>query len=221
MYISQNGQKLYLNAWNYNAARILTELAAIVENNGGKVKRNKFATVTNRQLIETKQHHAEWIKKLQSVIDAGNGNDKTKAAINNYRDEFAKLESIPETWIDTYFLSYIDFCLNGYRYYYQIDDNMFFPFLFIKTPIDEFGQYSKDAALEESAKEWLFDCFFKSDCSDSDIKEAANAIFNELINAKKSTIIRDSEKIRVRNTYDNGYHFERVYSPERIGKIDY
>lgn len=37
MYVLYEGERLYLSAWEYNAARVLTELARIVKNNGGTV----------------------------------------------------------------------------------------------------------------------------------------------------------------------------------------
>ena len=59
------------------------------------------------------------------------------------------------------------------------------------------------------------------DCSKSDIVEAANLIFNMLVNADKSPIVRDFKKQRVPNIYDGGYHYEIIYAPERLEKIDF
>ena len=36
--ITKDGTRLYLTAWEYNAARIITELAKVIENHGGRVK---------------------------------------------------------------------------------------------------------------------------------------------------------------------------------------
>ena len=79
----------------------------------------------------------------------------------------------------------------------------------------------RDAGLEADKKEWLFDCFFKSNCGKSDIIEAANLIFNMLCNAPMSKIIRGIHKQRVQNTYNDGWHFETVYQPERMGNVDF
>ena len=54
---------------------------------------------------------------------------------------------------------------------------------------------------------------FQSNCGQPDIVEAANLIFNMLCNAPMSKIIRDSHKVRVPNTYNDGYHIEAVYKP--------
>ena len=76
-------------------------------------------------------------------------------------------------------------------------------------------------AGEEDKKEWFYDCFLSWGCSESDIKEGANLIFNMLCNAPFSEIRRFSRRQRVPNTYNNGYHYETVYAPERRAKIDF
>ena len=176
--VTKDGERLYLRAWEYNAARIITELANIVNNHGGKVKPTHTAIISDRSTKE---------------------------------------ENEPITVTHT---SYISFILDKTYYYYQVDDNPFFEFYYNKTPMKN-GKYSKDVGLETDKKEWLFDCFFKSNCGQSDIIEAANLIFNMLCNAPMSKIIRNSYKQRVPNTYNDGCHIETVYKPERMEKVDF
>ena len=52
MYVAKDNQRLYLDSWSYNAALVLTELAKIVWNNGGRVKPVNKALITNRSLSE-------------------------------------------------------------------------------------------------------------------------------------------------------------------------
>jgi hypothetical protein len=111
--------------------------------------------------------------------------------------------------------TYISFVLEDIYYYYQVSDNPFFEFYYQKTPV-KYGKISHDAVMMEDTKEWLYDCFFSFDVSDSDIKEAANHIFNMLVAAKNSVIHRDSKKQRVPNRYDGGYHYETIFEPERF-----
>ena len=176
--VIKDGTRLYLRSWEYNAARIITELARVIENHGGRVKPTKTAIISDRS---------------------------------------AKEESEPITVTHT---TYISFILDDTYYYYQVDDNPFFEFYYKKTPIKN-GKRSKDAVLEADKKEWLYDCFLSSNCGQPDIVEAANLIFNMLCNAPMSEIIRDSYKQRVPNTYNDGYHIERVYKPERLEKVDF
>lgn len=176
--VMKDGERLYLRAWEYNASRILTELAKIVTNNGGRVKPTNTAIISDRS---------------------------------------AKEESEPITVTHT---SYISFILDETYYYYQVDDNPFFEFYYQKTPIKN-GKRSRDAGLELDKKEWLFDCFFGSNCSQQYIVEAANLLFNMLCNAPLSKLIRDKHKQRVANTYNDGWHYETVYAPERLEKVDF
>lgn len=176
--VTKDGERLYLRAWEYNAARIITELANIVNNHGGRVKPTHTAIISDRSTEE---------------------------------------ENEPITVTHT---TYISFVLDETYYYYQVDDNPFFEFYYNKTPIKN-GKRSKDAGLEADKKEWLYDCFFKSNCGQPDIIEASNLIFNMLCNAPMSKIIRDGRKQRVPNTYNDGYHMETVYKPERMEKVDF
>lgn len=176
--VIKDGERLYLLAWEYNAARIISELAKIVQNHGGRVKPTHTAIISDRSATE---------------------------------------ETEPISVTHT---SYISFVLDETHYYYQVNDNPFFEFYYNKTPIKN-GKRSRDAGLEADKKEWLFDCFFGSNCGQQDIIEAANLIFNMLCNAPMSKIIRDSHKLRVPNTYNNGYHIETVYKPERLEKVDF
>ncbi|MGI5964157.1 MAG: hypothetical protein ACOX7N_10750 [Lawsonibacter sp.] len=176
--VTKDGERLYLQTWEYNAARIITELANIVNNHGGRVKPTATAIISDRNATD---------------------------------------EAEPITVTHT---TYISFILDDIYYYYQVNDNPFFEFYYNKTPIKN-GKRSRDAGLEADKKEWLFDCFFKSNCGQPDIIEAANLIFNMLCNAPMSKIIRDGRKQRVPNTYNYDYHIETVYQPERIEKVDF
>lgn len=48
MIVTQENQRLYLSTWEYNVSRILTELAKIVTDNGGRVKPLKNAIINDR-----------------------------------------------------------------------------------------------------------------------------------------------------------------------------
>lgn len=50
--VFNDGERLYLRAWEYNAARIITELAQIVQNHGGRVKPTHTAIISNRSTEE-------------------------------------------------------------------------------------------------------------------------------------------------------------------------
>ena len=215
-----NNNKLYLTNWGYNAALILEELAAIVENNGGTVKPGTETIIENRSLEENKHEAAARLAQLEAVeAEFPGANEKRTETIKKYRadvEKYNRVDNTPRavhhcTWTD----SYISFKLGGMYYYYQMDSNPFFQFYYQKTQIDVNGTISRNACLEEDKKEWLYDCFFRADATDADRREAANLIFNMLVKAAPSVIRRDSKRVRVRNKYDGHYHYETIYEKER------
>ena len=220
MLVFKENERLYLKSWSYNAACIISELAKIVINNGGRVKPTYHAIISNRTIDSAIKDYSFKLERYTNIVNEGHGNEKTKIAIEYVKKELEKMEALNNEPITVSHTSYISFMLNGYYYYYQVDDNPFFEFHYIKTPVSN-NKYSSDAALVEDKKEWLEDCFLKIDCSKSDIIEAANQIFNMLVNAGTSPIIRDKTRKRVPNTYNGGYHYETVYSPERFENVNF
>lgn len=118
--------------------------------------------------------------------------------------------------------SYINFAMNGVYYSYSLDNNPFFPFHYLKTPIDPKSEtYSGDACMEESSKSWFTDPLIGFGCPDSEIESAAGAILSLLLAAPLSTIRHDTKRTRIPNAYDSGYHFENIPVKERRIKIDF
>lgn len=223
MYISKDGERLYLRSYKYNVALILSQLAKIVENYGGRVKPTKRALISNASIdenISECEKRIEHYKNVMQTNEAEKVQEAGRALIRSAQEKINELQQINNEPILVTHTSYISFVLDDDVYYFQIDDNPFFPDLYSKTPLYD-DKYSKDAALDHMNKEWLFDCFLSWDCSRADIVEAANMIFNYLCNAKYSEIIRDRRRERVPNTYNSGYHYETIYAPERFAKLDY
>lgn len=223
--VLKDGERLYLNSWEYNMARVLSELAKMVKDRGGRCKPLHYALVTNRtnynkaielksriELFEqniNKYSNPELIEKLKTAIE------KTRA---DY--EQAKAAADNEKQVRVEYTSYITFTLDGYIYYFQIDNNPFFPVLASKTPVKN-GKYSRDAVLGEFEKEIAFDQMILSSASEQEINEVASLILDTLVNSKSSPIYRDGKKQRVPNVYNGGYHYETIYRPERFATIDF
>lgn len=216
MYVSYEGQRLYLSTWEYNAARVLTELARIVKNNGGTVAPKTAALISNRNLEHTVEEYKERLQHLQTLQVERGYNETRAAAIVTYSEKLQKVDNTP---IKTGCISYLSFVLDG-NYYYQIDENPFFDFYYIKTPVKS-GRRSCDAIGKNDKKEWVADCFFTSFCTNEEVKTAAGYIFDMLTSAQVSKIRLDTKQRRVPNLYDGGYHYETVAAPERFSKIDF
>lgn len=218
--------KLYLSNWGYNAALIIEELAAIVENNGGTVKPGTVTIIENRALNTNKREAAARLEQLERIeADAPGTNEKRTEAMKRLRADIEKWERIdnnPRTVHHcTWSSAYISFKLGGMYYYYQTDSNPFFDFHYQKTPIDVNGTVSCCACLENDPKEWLWDCFLHAEATDADRREAANLIYNMLVKAAPSVIRRDSRRVRVHNQYDGWYHYETIYEKERREAVNF
>ena len=219
MIVTKENERLYPATWAYNAARITTELARIVENHGGRVKYGNAAIISNRTLNFAIIEKEQRVEKLKA-LNVENEKENRTAAIRVLEKELSELKQIDNDPRRVTHTSYIAFVFDNNYYYFQIDSNPLFPFYYQKTPVKN-GARSCDACLIEDKKYWLYDCFLSWDCCDADIKEGANLIFNMLCAAPCSNIMRDQQRKRVANTYNGGFHYETVYAPERVEKIDF
>lgn len=161
MFIFNEGQRVYLTAWDFNTCRMLEVIAYIVETNGGKVAPYRHVMATNR----TYEPDAEPIR--------------------------------------IYGQGYIKFSINGDQYYFQIDDNPFFEHYYTKLKIREDGKVPRGNQVymaELPRNKWMYDCLFRV-ASDDEVREVAEIVFDELINAPYSKVEPEREVRRVRVPY--------------------
>lgn len=176
----------------------------------------------NERLYATSWQYnsARILTRLAQLITAQGG--KVKPLYPAVIKELALFQSIPNAPITVTHTSYINFAMNGVYYSYSLDNNPFFPFHYLKTPIDPKSEtYSGDACVEESSKSWFTDPLIGFGCPDSEIESAAGAILSLLLAAPLSTIRHDTKRTRIPNAYDSGYHFETIPVKERRIKIDF
>lgn len=221
MIVLKENERHHATSWQYNSARILTRLAQLITAQGGKVKPLPPAVLSNRNLEEA---CTATQRRLESSYKAGPTSHpkEREIQISNLQKELALFQSIPNAPITVTHTSYINFTMNGVYYSYSLNDNLFFPFHYIKAPIDPKSEtYSGDACMEESSKSWFTDPLIGFGCPDSEIESAAGAILSLLLAAPLSTIRHDTKRTRIPNTYDDGYHFENIPVKERRIKIDF
>lgn len=222
MIVLRDNERLYLASWEYNAARIMTALARIFENHGGIVAPQHTAVISNRNAEKAISEYAERLQALRAALEKATEperRERLQAAIRDYSEKLEEKQNAENGPI-TITHSYIVAALDGLYYSLFFDDNFLFPFHYRKTPIVN-GKASRDAAAEELEKSWLYDCFITGSAAQADIIEAANLIFNILTAAPLSEIIRDKHRERVPNRYNNGYHYETIYTPERFEKLEF
>lgn len=179
MIVMKDNERLYLTSWNYNASRIVSRLAELVVEKGGRVKPIHPALITNRTLsgnIHERENH------LQQCIDAQarNYTELREKHINAIKEELDRLYLINNDPIRVTHTTYISFVLDDMYYYYQMDDNPFFEFYGSKTPIIS-GMYNPHGPLRADPKKWEVDDVFRYNFSYAAVNKAANSILAWLV----------------------------------------
>ena len=118
------------------------------------------------------------------------------------------------------YFNYIRFVLNGYMYYFQIDDNPLFPHYYIKTKVVD-GKYSLNTHMDELERTWMERLEYLSRNTDECLELVAEDLYKTLLSAKDSEKYKEEEKRCVPNTYNNGTHIEKVIKPERFAEVDF
>lgn len=228
MFFTRENETLYFTTFHYNVALILGELKTIIENNGGNVKPQTRGQIINRSFYAAAEEEKKRAEALRHYIELRKPEpeklEKLENSIREHEAAAADLEKkAEESRRDAENLSYIVFTYNNNYYYLQIAE-LEMKLQFCKTPINN-GQYSKDTYMEDLHCNWLYEDFYRLFTEKTEInedrREAANVIFNALLTAKDSEKYRAGRKTRVPNTYNSGYHYETIYKPERIAKIDF
>ena len=215
MFLKENRVR-YLKSWEYNAARILTALDTLVVERGGHTNGINTVMIVNRSLSDAKNEYNEKIARIKSLPQ----NDVCIKTLDFYQHNLNELDMIPNDPIPVCHRLCIRFVLDGFYYQYTFDENPFFDTYLIKTPIKN-ETYSIDLFGTTVSADWMDDCYLKWGCPDSDIEYAANEILAMLISAKPCEILHEIERKCVPNTYNDGYHYEKVPRKERFDKIDF
>lgn len=185
--VTKDNERLYLKSWQYNAAKILSELANIVKTNGGRVQPLKTAIISDRSLSYTIQEKKQKLEMLSKHLPESKNLSAALAYKKQMTKEIEALESINNEPITVTHTSYIKFVLDDIVYYYQVDDNPFFEFYYTKVPVQNNKIRSNiNTYADCDTKEWEKDSLFKYACPEKDIKDAADFVFNMLTNAPLS-----------------------------------
>lgn len=222
MFTGSENQTLYPSTLEYNYCLVMNELFKIATDHGAVVKPSTGGFVVNRSILEEISETENRIDGLTRIANKPDTAEKVKkaikATIKGYQARIEELKNIPNdpVRVDRTFISFV---LDGVYYYFGFPDNPFFDNYFTKTPVFGDCKITRDCYGIKDNKEWLFDSLWRANCSSDDIKEAANLIFNMMLNSGYSKKYRDGSRRRVHNTYDGGYHYEMFYKPERIEEL--
>ena len=130
------GQTIYPASSEYNLIRVLNALDRLVTSKGGKVFRDHHYYIVNRTLTgaireekEKIQRAAENLKNLSDTGERINRRANLIEYIAERQKELHEMESIKNNPLRVHQSTYIKFSFDGFYYYYQVDENPFFPFL--------------------------------------------------------------------------------------------
>lgn len=226
MFFKEN-ETLYFTTFPYNVALILGELEKVITDNGGRVKPKTGGFLINRSWYAAADEEKKRAARLRNYIEISKP-EAGKAA--DLEKRIAEIEATAEDYTrkgdesrrPATYTSYISFIYDGFYYSLWLSD-IEMKLSYTKTAIID-GKHSRDTYAEDITSKWLVDDFYrlftKSEVNE-DRREAANLIFNELISAAPGKKYREGRKTRVSNTYNSGYHYETIYRPERLEKIDF
>lgn len=193
----------YTRLCNYNIYRIIAEVKKLIIAEGGEILTDRTPHEINveRYTMETDAQKRANIDALPSLV-------------------------VPSISATSLYSPTIYYVKDGFYYYISYDDNPFFPITYSKIAIDSNGNYNGSRYIYSSDdindRAWKksneivfsigYDAIWKI-IDDETIKELAqdhyNAIKTYVENGRESQ--RVSERKRVNNYYNNGYHYETIY----------
>lgn len=222
MFATADKQRLYLTTWECNVLRVFGILAKLVEEAGGRVKQPAHtAVISNRTLDSERMGCQRRLEDLTRISEERGHSDSRDRAIAETGARLDYLSSLDNSETEVYGQSWINFILDGKKYYASVDDNPFFDYNYIKTPLKDDGTYSADASVDTLDRSWAGDCLFRYGCTDGQRLDAAKQLFDLLRAAVDTPIILGQRRIRVQNMYDRRYHYEIIYDKPRVSRIDF
>ena len=117
--------------------------------------------------------------------------------------------------------TYIRFVLDDYVYFFQCDSNIFYNAIYSKSKVLN-DRYGKVNCHEVPDRAWKFDPLFDRNAAVSDLHDIAIYILNYLCKAREtSSSYIEMKTIRVPNTYNDGFHEEKIPCGKQYEKIDW
>lgn len=228
------GNTLWFEGSKYNTTRVIEKLADIVLERGGRVKYHddgmEIRTRGFRRHMEKAKRDIERMNMFLSRKSDTFSLEKARIRrkIEEMEDELRRIEREEEEApvIKSRFMSKYGLCggclsfvLNHTYYHFEFADNPFFPDNFQKIRLDENDEYVGQHYMENFAPDGTPEYFLDelwAPCADEEtIDYVAEHIFECLMHKAYSGRYKgDYRYINVPNTYNDGYHRERVYDTD-------
>ena len=212
-------EKRYLNTSVYNRCLVINQLRQMVKERGGKLIYYPYnwVEVENRNLpsaIEEKKISLERItRRLEEGLKLTAERVEYIQKIERDIKDWKNIDNTP-VLIQGGIL-FLSFVYQGVYYHFWCDDNPFFPSRFLKQPVID-NKIGRNYYAGEMKSNWVIDPLFSFACTKEDREKAASILWEILISAPVSEHFRNIKRKRVPNTYNGGYHYETIESPEEF-----
>ena len=222
---------LYFRAIDYNRANIIEKLADIIVDNGGIVQIQKDTVqIHNRSFYEQMEENQAKIDRIDTQLASPQYTEKLKEKFIKHKADLVyknaelqkKHDSYPiikSRFVSSYGLSvwFISFILDKTYYHFEFADNPFFPDIYAKIPLNDnntyYGNYYRNE-LKDNQRTYMYNQLWDVEIDEEIIEKAAKNIYDILINADYcEKCENEKEKIKVPNTYNDGYHTETRIIP--------
>ena len=212
-------KKLYLKNWEFNSYRILNEIRKEIEKKGGFLV-NSYPHISKKEKIKIYDRTFLEAERETSANLAANPNllEYNKKYFSHYYEALEKNYKSVKIVENT---SFLHFYYEGYIYYIQFDSNPFFPHYIQKQKaekvndeyITRYSYYLEDIEIDDLPSFQYI--------SDWEIKKHSKKIIEIILKRKESKKV--TEKKRIRNYYNNSYHYENILKQKTIKykKIEY
>lgn len=204
---------LHLPTYEYNLARMFTVMNSLVRKNGGRIaEASRYKADIFKSMADNKYVVNRSIDERINVVEAAIDRDRRFGVIHEAQigvlRQLQKIDNSPQCVTN---LTSLGFVLNGV--YYSIatlSTNAFCNnIIYGKTPVRS-GDKVHDVYHERLCDEWprglLIDEY---QTKLAELDSTAQYLYDKLMEAPFSTIF-SVEEVTVPNTYDGGYHIERV-----------
>lgn len=225
----------WFDSSEYNTARVIERIADMIIERGGRVKfRDEGMEIRTRGFVGKIESTEKNIDGANFCLKSDVGDpEKIEAALAQYEQELAELKAAEEAapTIKSRFMTKhslcarcIHFVLDQKLYYFEFDDNPFFPDMYHKIPLNADGEYAGRYYSEKvEHKPYYIDALWKPCATEEEIDAAAELLLDFLTSRPSGERYYEKEKRRVPNTYNDGYHDEMVVKPESNArhKVDF
>ena len=239
------GNTFWFTGSDYNTARVIEKIADIVLKHGGRVNFNDEGVEIRprgyRPYMEKAQKDIEraefFLKDTTGVFTKEETKAKLREIIATLQNDLKELERkeedapvIKSRFASKYGLctGNIEFVLDHTLYTFEFADNPFFPDYWKKIQLNDNDEYigvyySDNLVPEDTPKDYFVDELWKPCAAEETIDDVAEDIFERLMKKPHSERYKgDCRYVTVPNTYNDGYHREKVYDTDnKKRKVDF